>query len=88
METSLVLKYILSYCFYLVHVIYYFCLAKINLFISIPYPNQVYDKQKKAFLSGDLRVLYSVMLWNIYFPGWRFSAFYGLHQHFFSRRQP
>ena len=61
-ETSLVLKYILPYYFYLVHVIYYFCLAKINLFISIPYPNQVYAKQKKAFLSGDLCVLYSVML--------------------------
>ena len=26
------------------------------LIISIPYPNQVYDKQKKTFLSGDLCV--------------------------------
>ena len=56
-ELSLDLIYILPYCLHLVHVIYYFYLSKINLFISIPYPHQVYDKQrKKTFLSGDLCV--------------------------------
>ena len=38
--------YIFPYYFYLVHVMYYLYLTKINLFISIPYPNQVYDKEK------------------------------------------
>ena len=50
-ETSLDLIYILPYYFYLVHVIYYFNLTKINLFISIPYPNQVYDKHRKKHFS-------------------------------------
>ena len=44
-ELSLDLIYILPH-FYLVHVIYYFYPTKISLSISIPYPNQVYDKQK------------------------------------------
>ena len=57
-ETSLDLIYILPYYFYLVHVIYCFHLTKIDLFIFIPYPNQVYDKQRKKNLSGDLCVLY------------------------------
>ena len=42
-KTSLNLIYILPYYLYLVHAIYYFYLTKINLFISIPYPNQGYD---------------------------------------------
>ena len=46
-ETSLDLIYILPYYSSLVHVFYNFYLTKINLFISIPYPNQVYDKQRK-----------------------------------------
>ena len=36
--------YILPYYFYLVHVFYDFYLTKINLFISMPCPNQVNDK--------------------------------------------
>ena len=51
-------------------------LTKINLFISIPYLNQVYDKKKKI-LSGDLCVLYNVML-----------RLYSLYQKSFSCRQP
>ena len=67
----------LTYHFYLVPVIYYVYLAKtVFLFTSIRYPNQFYDKQRKRFLHGDLCVLY-VMLWNISFPGWRFSTFSG-----------
>ena len=50
-ETSLDLIYILPYYSSLVHVFYNFYLTKINLFISIPYPNQVYDKQRKKYLS-------------------------------------
>ena len=48
-----VLRYIpvVPYYFYLVHAIYHFYLIKINLFLSIPYPNQVYDKEKKNFLA-------------------------------------
>ena len=46
-EISLDLIYILLCYFYLVHIIYYFYLTKINLFIYIPYPNKVYDKQRK-----------------------------------------
>ena len=49
----------------------------ICLFISSPYPNQVHDKEK-TFLNGDLCVLYNVMLWNIYFPEWRFPVSSGL----------
>ena len=60
-ETSLYLTYIYLYYFYLVHVINYFYLTKINLFISIPYPNQVYDKQKKHF-SVMSCVMFIVML--------------------------
>ena len=41
----------MPYYFYLVHVIYFFYLTKINLFIFIPYPNQVYDKQRKKHFS-------------------------------------
>ena len=43
--------YILPDYFYVVHFIYWFYLNKINLFISIPYPNQVYDKQRKKHFS-------------------------------------
>ena len=50
-ETSLDLIYILPYYSSLVHVFYNFYLTKMNLFISIPYPNQVYDKQRKKYLS-------------------------------------
>ena len=50
----------------------------ICLFISIPYPNQVYDKQKKKHFSVVICVMYIVMLWNISFPGWRFPVFYSL----------
>ena len=42
----------------------------------------------KSFISGDLRILYNVMPWNIYFPGWRFPAFYRLNQKNFSFHQP
>ena len=53
----------------------------ICLFISSPHPNQVYEKQiKKIFLSGDLCVLYNVMLWNVFFPEWHFTVFSGLLQ--------
>ena len=50
-ETSPDLIYILPYYSSLVHVFCNFYLTKINLFISIPYPNQVYDKQRKKYLS-------------------------------------
>ena len=40
-------KGILACYFYLVYIIYYFYLTKINQFISISYPNQVYDRQRK-----------------------------------------
>ena len=44
-----------------------------KLCISVPYPNQTYDKQrKKTFLSG--------FLWNISFPGRHFQDLYGLQQ--------
>ena len=62
----------------------YFCLVDLLSnqnqsvwFIFIPYPNQVYDNNKKLFLSGDLCVLYNVMLWNISFPGWCFQCSIG-----------
>ena len=51
--------------FYLVHVILYFFATKINLSISIPYPNQVYDKERKKNISQcGLCVLYNAMLWK------------------------
>ena len=58
----------------------------IFLFISIPYPNQVYDKQRK-----------NISLWwfvccmsghEIFFPGWYFPAFSRLYQKKFSCCQP
>ena len=42
---------ILPCYFYLVHIIYYFYLTKMNLFISIPYSNQLFDKQWKKHFS-------------------------------------
>ena len=45
-ETSLDLLYILPYYVYLVHVIYYFYLNKINLFISIPDHKFMINKKK------------------------------------------
>ena len=50
-ETSLDLICILSYCFYLVHVIYYFYLTKFNLSIYFYSISQVYDKQRKKHFS-------------------------------------
>ena len=47
------------------------------MFISIPHPNQVYDKQKKTFLSGDLCNVYCHAL-KYFFPGWRLPVLYGL----------
>ena len=41
-------------------------------------PTKFLINKKKTFLSGDLFVVYNVMLWNISFPGWRFPTFYGL----------
>ena len=32
--------------------------------------------KKKTLLSGDLCVMYNVVLWNISFSGWHFLAFY------------
>ena len=52
----------------------------VYLFYSI---SQVYDKQRKTLLSGDLCVLYNVMFWNISFPWWWFPEFYGLQQKIF-----
>ena len=61
-ETSLDLIYILPYYFYLVHVFYYFYPTKTNVYSFLFYIPS-YDKQrKKTFLSGDLCVLYNVML--------------------------
>ena len=45
----------------------------ICLFISIPYPNQVYDKQKKTFLSGDLCDVYCHAL-EYFFSRMAFSS--------------
>ena len=50
-ETSLNLINILSYYFYLVHVIYYFYLTKINLSVCFHSISQVYDKQRKKHFS-------------------------------------
>ena len=44
--------------------------------------------KKKTFLSGDLFMLYNVVLWKISFPGWYFPASYGLYQNKISCRQP
>ena len=52
---------------------YYFYQTKINLSISIPYPNQVYDKQKKTFLSGDLCDVYCHAL-EYFFSRMAFSS--------------
>ena len=60
-----------------------FYLTKINLSISIPYPSPVLWQTKKKHSSVVICVLYNVMLWNISFPGWGFSAFYGLYQKLF-----
>ena len=73
----------LAMLFYLVHVILYFFATKINLSISIPYPNQVYDKERKKNISQcGLCVLYNAMLWNSPFPG------FCLYQKKFSCHQP
>ena len=56
-------------------------LSNQNQSISIPYPNQAYDKQREKKFSVVISVccgcIANVMLWNIYFPGLCFPAFYG-----------
>ena len=66
-EISFDLIYILPYYFYLVHVIYYFYLTKINRFISIPYPNHVYDKQRKNHFSVVICVCCAMSCSEIFF---------------------
>ena len=66
-ETSLDLIYILPYYFSLVHVIYNFYLS-ICLIISIPYPNQVYDKQRKKYFSVVICVCCIMSCSEIFFP--------------------
>ena len=54
-ETSLDLIYILPYYFYLVHVIHYFYLTKINLsinFYSISQPNS-FHTEKQGLIDGS-----------------------------------
>ena len=81
-ETSLNLISILPYHFYLVHVIYYLCLTKTNLFISIPYPNQVYEKQReKKHFSVVICVCCAMSCLETFLSHeWGFPAFYGLYQ--------
>ena len=58
---------LLGACYLLVYV------TKINLFISIPHPNQVYDKKKKHFW---VVICVCCMLCSeiVFFPGWRFPT--------------
>ena len=54
------------------------------LFISIPYLTDLSQLFNPIpFLSGNLCVLYNVMIWNASFPGWHFPAFYGVYQKIF-----
>ena len=59
----------------------------IFLFISIPYPNQVYDKQRKNISQWWL-VCVVCQAMKYFFPGWHFPAFCRLYQKKFSCCQP
>ena len=55
----------------------YLLLQTIYLFL-FHIPTKFIVNKEKTFLSGDLLILYNVILWNISFPGWCFLVFYGL----------
>ena len=55
----------------------YLLLQTIYLFL-FHIPTKFMINKEKTFLSGDLLILYNVILWNISFPGWCFLVLYRL----------